>query len=330
MDETKITPENRFPRDPIGEGLSLDSMRQLAAHYGATSYVDRTFVDATDYGYLMNPNDAAGQFGVSTYKSAHNGFDITHSMVAIMPKEARAGSHSSNGMPAFIPVIDITLPYSLPHMIMTPKMEGALSTILSTFTTKRSFYGVRKVRLEGDFSEYLDVYVGKDEEDITPFVYLAPDVMDEALKIADTVIIEWVGNHIYIYYRPNKTGFMREYNTMVTGLMYEKMLRTGLTIADRLGKNARPIGSTKPPTLSITRMNVFTGIIIPILVAGIILYNVSRGFFHGLMTQDLLLSAITGGILGVVVLIIAGRLVRAARLRRKYYMRYGKTGGNIQ
>lgn len=325
------TPPLHEAARPHGPGLTIDSMREIAQRNGASTFVEQLATDESDYGYLLNPKDSALQFGVATYQTAHHGFSVTHSIAAFIPSELlllanRYSSDSSiNSHAYYSDVIDITVPYVLPHMIIAPKVSSPGSAFLGSLFNLQTSKGATDVRLEGDFSEFINARTVKGQ-DVTAFIYLAPDVMDSLLPLAKTITVEWIGNHIYIYYRQDKVSIVNpEFNTPISGKMHEKFLQAGLQIADKLGKNARPARVLDFPIAKIGRsrpkfsFSFFT------------LFQIIA--FLGFMPALLMGNYILGVIFAIIILpkltlgIVAS--MRAAHLSKRYNLRYGHLNSNI-
>lgn len=330
------------PPPPVGENLSIETMRALAEAYHARSFTEQQPVDDSDYGYTFNKADSAMQFGVAEYVSNQQGFAVTHSIATFRAAETAGMSYrrpidtisnkdveSEKLVPAhlYIDVIDITVPYILPHVVIASKVPGLLGALLQSFIPQIKPAGTSTVRLEGDFSEFVYALTNKGE-DVTAFTYLAPDVMELALPISRSVTVEWIGNHIYLYYSSQDATLIGNgFNTELTGAIHEKMLQTGLAIADKLGKNARPGRVLEWPVKRMPRTQA-TATILGILL---LLFSGPLAFaslFVSYMVWPPLTAVIALVILALIGL-LAVRLVKAKKLRDKYELRYGKYAKNI-
>lgn len=333
MEQTPLNSQSTTPISPIpppiGKDLSLETMRALAVKYGALSFTEQQLVDDSDYGYMLNKQDSTVQFGVSEYRSSQEGFNVTHSIATFFPAELKAltGMNTAPAGVYYNDVIDITVPYLLPHMVISPKLSGPITAFISGLVMQPKPAGLTSVRLEGDFSEFVQTTVLKGE-DVTAFTYLAPDVMEKALLVSKTITVEWIGNHIYLYYRqPEAVGISGEFNTHLNGTLHEKMLQAGLEIADKLGKNARPARVLEPPVKQMPRQT--TGSLIGIFTTFLglpILFFITLSSFS------------TGSPLGIVGLIIIAiisirpfvKMAQSKKLMKKYEQRYGKYAKNVE
>lgn len=332
--QTPSTFHNERIAPPSGPNLSIESMREIATRNGAISFVEQTLTDDTDYGYLLNKEDAALQFGAATYTTSQYGFSVTHSIASFIPKSLLAVSQAINtqNVPsqqkinaAYVDVIDITVPYILPHLLISPKVSSPFSAFIGGYVRQSKPVNATSVRLEGDFSDFVTTLAVKGQ-DVTAFTYLAPDVMDILLPLSKTITVEWIGNHIYIYYRQDTVAVLsQEFNTPITGEMHEKLLRAGLLIADKLGKNARPGRALEWPIAKIARPNtgisILFSLLFPIFITFCIIPALALGAF------------VAAGVLVGILLLISLRsivaAIRAAHLLKKYTQRYGQLNQNI-
>lgn len=309
-------------------------MRDIAIAHNASSFQDSKPVDSSDYGYLINPRDSRWEFGISTYQTPYQGFSVTHSIAAFQPSEvAGAGS----GGIVYQPVIDITVPFLLPHVVITPKVRSTGLAIVQSLFPKsfQNFKGAVEVRLEGDFSDFITAHT-LEGQDVTAFIYLAPDVMEETLMTAKTITVEWIGNHIYLYYTlPSIMLAPSGSNTALTKSIYENFLRTGLEIADRLGKNARPGRTLQTPIPTMRRhstQDIGLALMRPILLL-FFLPVVLTVFlaFAGLpsLFMFIVMSLVFIFIFTYIPMRIMVATVKNNRLSKRYEAQYGKYQKNI-
>lgn len=230
---------------PIGQDLTIETMRVLAQKYNARHFVEEMPTDASHNGFLLNPDEARRQFGVATYEIGQ-GITLTHSIASYVSADVATQYAVTSSPETPVPiiyndVIDISLPYSIPHMIIYPRFsQGFWATLFSSDAPLYPKHVATRVRLEGDFSEFVDVYTPVGES-VDAFVYLVPNIMELVLEKATDVTVEFIGTHIYIYYRPPKAvATTPGHTTYITGTMHESVLKTALAIGDRLVRASRP------------------------------------------------------------------------------------------
>lgn len=241
------------PVPPRGPDFTMETMRAIAQRHGAISFTEHIQTDASDVGYLVNPADTPNQFGVSTYQTAA-GFIVTHSISDYVPEKMRkmytryatqstpTSAQLAPMVPAYVEVLDITVPYQLPHVIVLPRLYMGFARFMQPKNPLWNKKEATPVELEGDFSEFVAAFTPKGEE-IDAFVYLAPNLMELVLRRGTNFIIEFTGNHVYVYYRQSDMGKVDTsagHNTYITAELHEQILETGLAIADSLARAARP------------------------------------------------------------------------------------------
>ena len=157
--------------------------------------------------------------------------------------------------PAYVSILDITVPYQLPHAIVTPRLyAGFLARILNAPNYSGWKNDVEAVKLEGDFSDFIDAAVVKGEEK-TAFLYLAPNIMEILLTKGINFTVEFIGNHIYIYYREPGASSIEGAgsNIAMTPEKHEQILRSGLEISNSLKRASRPVSQTSTQKVQIRR-----------------------------------------------------------------------------
>lgn len=266
-----MNPETNI-HTPFGSNFPLEAVREIAVRYGAKSFVEWQPTDRSDNGYLLNPNDTPNQFGVATYETS-NGFVLTHSIADFIPASVRnLQGLSGGGSPAFVNVLDISVPYFLPHVIVTPRIYEGFTRFLAT-------KGLRSgplVELEGGFSDFVYVTTAEGQE-LDAFVYLAPNIMEVLLTKGTRFTVEFVSDHIYVYYQDNQIhALKRGENSHFTPEIHEDFIRQGLAIADLLARAARP---AKLPT-----DGVITAIPIPSFLSAFVItfWPVGLGIFFAM------------------------------------------------
>jgi hypothetical protein len=235
---------------PVGPDFNMDTIKSLAQANHAVAYVEKQPTDTSDSGMLINPDDSDTQFGVATYELP-NGFIMTHSVASYMPASMKRayenavarGQQSGNSPTVYYnDLIDITLPYYVPHVLVTPRLNSGI--LQSMFATNAPIFPknvAKRIKLEGDFCEFIDAYVPINE-DISVFTYLAPDIMEIVLEKLTEFTIEFVDNHVYLYYRPQKaTTVSPEFNTHLTMDAHKLILQVGLSLGTKLSNTTRPL-----------------------------------------------------------------------------------------
>jgi ABC-type multidrug transport system fused ATPase/permease subunit len=330
MDNSNITntPLQTNVPPPVGLNFSIEMMRQIATRNNAVSFIDQQPTNGSDSGCMINRDDSAMQFGVATYV-LQSGIQITHSVASFLPSEMRDYAQQGGSAPIYFynDVIDIALPYYVPHMIVFSRLnEGFVQPLLATSAPFYSPSVASRIRLEGDFSEFVDTYTPPNE-DIAAFVYLVPNVMELLLKRASRFTVEFVDNHIYLYFRQEKAAQIAlGYNTNITVESYEHTLRTGFEIADSLARAGRPLQQATQSTTRIPRPSamaalgsalkpLFIGFIagfIIIVMSGMLSSIISPIFIFGLLFLNV----------SIVFTIFARRLRQNSRRVKRYKERY--------
>ncbi|HEX6258111.1 MAG TPA: hypothetical protein VFZ48_01370, partial [Candidatus Saccharimonadales bacterium] len=93
-------------------------------------------------------------------------------------------------------VLSVTLPHNMPQLVIDSLVEagsGRSSTLPITFDDSQ------KIHLEGDFSQFFDVYAPKNHG-IDALTILAPDVMRTLLQQEAVCDIEIIEDRIYFYW----------------------------------------------------------------------------------------------------------------------------------
>ncbi len=108
-------------------------------------------------------------------------------------------------------VFELTLPRSLPHMVIDSLVEGGNG---GRSTLPIEFAESQKIELEGDFSKYFSLYT-PDDYGITALTVLAPGVMETLMKFAASCDIEIIQDRLYFFW-PDIPGSQKSYQDIFT------------------------------------------------------------------------------------------------------------------
>lgn len=236
----------------------------------------------------------------------------------------------------YVNVIDIALPYHVPHVIAFSRLnQGFLSSLMASDKPYFDKSIASRVELEGDFSQFVDVYTTPGQ-DINAFVYLAPNIMELVLRRASEFSIEFIDNHIYITFRQQKAAIIRPpANTSVSAKLHEHTLQLGLEVGQTLARAARPASQqSSQPAAKIPRPDAFGKILHSVLPVLILLLVPGTVWVVGMMivmfTQFTIYSFLATFILPILIAgICSGTLVkryaRESHRYRAYKKRYAAT-----
>ncbi len=323
---------------PVGTDFNMDNIKELAMQNHAISYVERQPTDGSDSGLLVNPDDSEMQFGVATYKLP-NGFTMTHSIASYYPaalRQAHEGAlqkgqtDEAKPMVAYSDVIDISLPYFVPHALVVPRLNSGIQALMATDKPVYPNDVATRVKLEGDFSEFIDAYVAAGD-DINAFIYLAPDIMEIVLEKLTSFTIEFVDNHVYLYYRQQNAVLAGSaINTYINMEIHKLVLQVGLSIGNKLANITKPLEQNRREAFKFGKpvasfyIWTFSFIIAPVLMI-FTFYTVrvgtisSSGEIVPIIPLPISLSLVT---LTPVFILLSRYISQKQRLNR-YRMRYG-------
>ena len=91
-------------------------------------------------------------------------------------------------------VMRITLPRTLPHMVIDSLTEGTMASVLPI-----QFDQSQQVKVEGDFNRYFSLYA-PDTYAVSLLTVIGPDVMWTLMQHAAACDIEIIDNYIYFYW----------------------------------------------------------------------------------------------------------------------------------
>ena len=253
--QTDSIPASQQPKPPVGQnGFGLATMREIATRYNAVRFDEWLPTNVSDYGYLLNPQDTPNQFGVSYYDMGE-GFSVTHSIADFIPVEVRASRNfnAATAIAGYTSVLDIAVPYNLPHAIVAPRVLRGIAGLFNPVRHNPWGRSVSVVQLEGDFSSFVDAGVAKGEE-AGAFLYLAPNIMELLLRRGLEFTVEFIGSHIYVYHTPGSVQVASGGGNMkMSPEEHEYILREGLAIAHALVRAARPAYTASQQQVRIPR-----------------------------------------------------------------------------
>lgn len=124
---------------------------------------------------------------------------------------AYSESHGKSRQDYDLLVLELTLPRTMPHMIIDSLVEtgnGQSSTLPINFDKSQ------RIQLEGDFHKYFDLYA-PDTYGITALTIIAPDAMEALMRHAALCDIEIVSSKLYFYWPDvprNRTHYEEAFN----------------------------------------------------------------------------------------------------------------------
>lgn len=319
--------------NPVFHGpynLDFDSLKQVAHDHGSTGYVESRPTDTTESGYILNPGYSQYQFAIAEYDMG-NGYTFTHSLATYMPPIANNPNRSVQENLAgarLINVIDINLPYHVPHALIVPRVYmDATTRFINPLGSAYSRHVAKRVQLEGDFSEFVDVYVPPDE-DISAFQYLAPNVMELLLQrqMMD-VTVEFVDMHVYLYFMPRKATFTPLGQPAVSVEEYSRAQAMGSIVAQSMVRAARPSKQSFAPLRRLPHPSLLRTLVFkqPIMIAFLLTFAAPFLGVFGFTVLPVLLLSVLAGFLSMPIA-IALHMYRM-RVHKKRLIRYRQRYG---
>lgn len=198
---------------------------------------------------------------------------------------------------------------------------------------------MKRIELEGDFSEFVDVYTTPGKE-LSSFIDLAPDLMEILLTRATNFTIELLNSHIYITFRESHVvSISAPQNSHITPSSHESILQLGLEVGKKLAIATRPDASmlsiqrARPLRLSDFR-NTFLWSIGPVIVACVMPFLVPFLLVYSLIVLSSrpsafitiaahIMAMLTIFLPALCVIILMRRYRRQAQRADSFHTRYG-------
>lgn len=204
-------------------------------------------------------------------------------------------------------IIEVTLPRTLPHLVIDSLVEGGhflTSTLPIDFDTSQ------RMRLEGDFYKYFEVYAPK-AYSVSALSIIAPNVMLTLLRQSALCDIEIIDNKLYFYW-PELPYSQADYKNAFETV--EKVLADigdDLATKDIFSTNEQMELHAQPHGVRLKRRGIPLGLVLLLLILAFLLGGL------GLSTEGLSLI-FTLVIYGVYFWKKRRRMSLRSRLRRGY------------
>jgi len=155
----------------------------------------------------------------------------------LMRSVASAGQQSGGVNPNLfsVQVFAVTLPYEVEYLYVESRTNVTFNNILGLSSIE--FKNSRRVQLEGDFNEFFRVHTPENEE-ITAFTILAPNIMVRLLSDAGNYDFEFSGNKVYFY--QTFGAFNGDGTIPLSRKVYDELLAFGTDAARDMARAARP------------------------------------------------------------------------------------------
>lgn len=146
-------------------------------------------------------------------------------------------------------VYTIALPYTVPHVFITPRLLHGIGAIFSPGRVLFDNKAVERIHIRHYFSKFIDTYAPKGQ-DLTAFLYLGPDIMNIILYEGAHFTYEFVGDRIFVYHYLSNVRVIKgsvDPQDFLAARIQNDVSNLQDDFIAQLIRTARPAATTAPP-----------------------------------------------------------------------------------
>lgn len=251
---------------PVGENmyysekLTFEKVVDLAQDTGAQKVSYFEPLTENDTSLYSNPSVSKGRYFVLEYLVTVPGvlnepvvvknFLSPFNPFASSMQNAQMVSTDTASSNAWVAVLEIELPYRVPHVFINNlTAENSMSKLglAGFFRTKFPLGDIAQtVKMEGPFSQWFEA-ISMKNEDLSVFTVLAPNLMESLMTASLETNIEFVNNRIYVTKMDGKAKSVKGVGNLGVPMSnYTLLLGYGLSNASLLTRASRPAANIAP------------------------------------------------------------------------------------